>query len=149
MANGSADQKGIYRILDANLNRAAEGLRVLEEISRFILNDRALSSRLKTIRHKLNRKLKKLLSAGGKLIEARDSKHDVGKALRGAELVRKDIRDIFFANIQRVKESVRVLEEFSKLINIKRALDFKEIRYEIYGIEKSITKKMQALRHSR
>jgi hypothetical protein len=149
LAKKSADLKGIHRILDANLNRAAEGLRVCEEISRFILNDRALSRSLKDIRHKVNRKLKTLLSAGASLIEARDSRADVGKAIRGLELERKNVEEIFFANIQRVKESVRVLEEFSKLLDIKRALDFKEIRYQVYGIEKNVTEKMRALRHSR
>jgi thiamine-phosphate pyrophosphorylase len=62
---------------------------------------------------------------------------------------RNDPRDIFFANIQRVKESIRVLEEFSKLVSVKSALDLKKIRYDIYGIEKSIAEKMRALRHSR
>ena len=41
------------RIIDANLNRAAEGLRVLEDIARLGLNDASLSERLKTLRHEL------------------------------------------------------------------------------------------------
>jgi thiamine-phosphate pyrophosphorylase len=39
------------RLIDANLNRAREGLRVLEDLARFELDDAALSERAKQIRH--------------------------------------------------------------------------------------------------
>ena len=39
------------RIIDANINRAGEGLRFLEEIARFVLDDAALSQQLKNMRH--------------------------------------------------------------------------------------------------
>ncbi|MDD4908408.1 MAG: thiamine-phosphate pyrophosphorylase [Candidatus Omnitrophica bacterium] len=149
MAKRNYNLKGVYRILDANFNRASEGLRVCEEVSRFILNDRALSGSLKNIRHKINKELKGFFAPGSSLLEARNSGGDVGKTLYAKEMERNDPRDIFFANIQRVKESIRVLEEFSKLVSIKSALDLKKIRYDIYGIEKSIAEKMRALRHSR
>ena len=72
------------------------------------------------------------------LLEGRDSATDTGKSIYVNELNRKDVRDIFFANIQRVKESLRVLEEFSKLFSIKTAVSFKEIRYQVYELEKKI-----------
>jgi len=149
LAKTKINTRGVYRILDANFNRIAEGLRVCEEVSRFILNDARLSLRLKVIRHSIQKKLKNIVAKSGNLIEARDTLGDVGRYISSGELSRKDYHDILFANIQRVKESLRVLEEFSKLISEKAALDFKKIRYEIYGIEKRIAAKIKALHHRR
>ncbi len=129
------NQDKINRIIDANINRAKEGLRVCEEIVRFILNSRELTSGLKRVRHKISL-LAGSLASQDKLLKERASLKDVGRGIRACELKRESLRDIFSANIQRVKESIRVLEEFSKLINIKAALGFKAIRYEIYEIEK-------------
>ncbi|MCJ7669103.1 MAG: hypothetical protein MUO61_01115, partial [Dehalococcoidia bacterium] len=63
------------RMIDANLNRSSEGLRVLEDVARFLLNDAELSQRLRTLRHDLARQTKSL-SVG--LLSQRDSEHDVG-----------------------------------------------------------------------
>ncbi|MFA5156252.1 MAG: thiamine-phosphate pyrophosphorylase [Candidatus Omnitrophota bacterium] len=137
----STGKNNIDRILDANINRAKEGLRVCEEVTRFILESRSLTASLKNIRHKVS-SLAKRLSPQAKLFSGRDSAKDTGRLVYAAELKRKDICDIFLANIQRVKESVRVLEEFSKLINIKAAVSFKNIRYEVYELEKKIAQKI-------
>lgn len=127
----------VNRIIDANINRAKEGLRVCEEIARFILDNRQLTSSLKMIRHDLT-SLSGSLASRDELLKERSSIKDVGRFVKANELKRGGLNDIFFANIQRVKESVRVLEEFSKLINIKVALGFKDIRYKIYEIERKI-----------
>lgn len=74
------------------------------------------------------------------LLNARDARRDVGRKIYANELKRENVSDIFFANIQRAKESVRVLEEFSKLKNRKLAIKFKEIRYGIYEFEKEAVK---------
>lgn len=140
---GHFNIKGVDRIIDANLNRAQEGLRVCEEIARFILNSRSLTSELKNVRHKVSL-IARNKSVFLDIIRRRNSLNDPGKEIYGNELRRKDYRDIFFANIQRVKESIRVLEEFSKLKDTSCAIGFKRIRYRIYEIEKSIT---QRLRH--
>jgi hypothetical protein len=133
----------VIRIIDANINRLKEGLRVCEEITRFILNNRELTSDLKEIRHKVD---KIILSLPKKinLLKKRDSPRDVGRYIYKNELKRRGYQDIFFANIQRVKESIRVLEEFSKLTNVKAAIKFKEIRYGIYETEKKISRKISA-----
>jgi len=128
-------QYKINRVIDANINRAKEGLRVCEEVTRFILDNRRLTSELKIIRHNLN-SIATSLAVKDKLIKERSSLKDVGRLLKANELRRDGVSDIFSANIGRVKESVRVLEEFSKLINLKAALGFKSIRYRIYEIEK-------------
>lgn len=136
--------KEVNRIIDANINRAKEGLRVCEEISRFILSNSKLTAQFKRIRHKIST-LSGLLPCAAQLLKERKSLSDVGKNIRANELERKNLTDIFFANIQRAKESIRVLEEFSKLINKKAALEFKKIRYAVYETEKRTAKKIFAL----
>lgn len=130
---------GAYRIIDANYNRAKEGLRVCEELARFILNNAKLTSELKSIRHSIADIINKHSLYPG-IIKERESLHDVGKNIYGNELRRQDINSIFYANIQRVKESIRVLEEFSKLFSQKLPLGFKELRYKIYAVEAKIAR---------
>ena len=140
--------KIINRIIDANINRAKEGLRVCEEITRFILNSAALTAEFKKLRHRIDSILKELPDRL-MLLKERSSLNDVGKNIYANELKRKNYQEIFFANIQRVKESVRVLEEFTKLQNSRLAIKFKEIRYRIYEIEKRVAKKIPSLRRHR
>lgn len=137
----------INRIIDANLNRAKEGLRVCEEVTRFILDSHSLTEGFKKIRHQIDGLLKKI-PPKIKLLSERKSLKDVGLNIYlKSEFKRQDFRDVFFANIQRVKESIRVLEEFFKLKNIRLAARFKEIRYDLYEIEKKVAKKFSTLRH--
>ena len=142
----SADN--INRVFDANINRAKEGLRVCEEVTRFLLNNRALTAELKSCRHSIDAILKKIPQAL-KFLKMRDSGHDIGKNIYINELKRGNIQDIFFANMQRVKESIRVLEEFSKLENINCAIRFKRLRYRIYEIEKKSAGRVSALSNTR
>lgn len=132
------------RIIDANLNRLKEGLRVCEEIVRFILNSHSLTAEFKRIRHKIDG-ISNGLPSKRLLVGERDSLNDTGKGIYINELKRKDYRDIFFANIQRAKESARVLEEFSKLFNKNIAVDFKKIRYHIYEIEKKSAQRISVI----
>jgi len=134
----------VHRIIDANLNRVKEGLRVCEEITRFILDDRRFTALFKLYRHEIDVIVKKVYPAA-KLLEERRSAEDVGRKNSGSELKRSGLKDIFWANIQRVKESLRVLEEFSKLKNREAALRFKQLRYKVYEIEKESFKKVSAL----
>jgi len=138
----------IYRIIDANLNRAKEGLRVCEEITRFILGSQKLTALLKDIRHRIDLDARKIYPVE-KLINQRNSDTDVGRRNCSGELERYNCQDIFFANIQRAKESLRVLEEFSKLLDVKVALSFKQLRYKVYEIEKESFKKVSALPDSK
>lgn len=133
-----------HRIIDANINRAKEGLRVCEEITRFMLGSLSLTEEFKKIRHEID-KIVKDMPRLKDLIGARDSLKDVGRNIYANELKRKNFKDIFFANIQRIKESVRVLEEFSKLENINQAIRFKKIRYGLYELEKKTAQKISAL----
>ena len=128
--------KGVLRIIDANINRAKEGLRVCEEVTRFIACDRGVTSRFKAIRHKLDG-FTAAYRRDPRLLDERESRADVGRSIRSAGELRRDgWRDIFAANLQRVKESIRVLEEFSKLDDRRRARGFKQLRYAVYELEK-------------
>jgi thiamine-phosphate pyrophosphorylase len=141
--------RAVYRIIDANTNRLKEGLRVCEEICRFALNSGSLTKGFKDTRHNV-RGILKTLPESDSFIEDRDISGDTGKQIHHTqELKRKDCRDIFSANIQRVKESLRVLEEFSKLSSAKAALGFKKERYRVYELEKKVTQRLAPLRNHR
>jgi thiamine-phosphate pyrophosphorylase len=137
----------MYRILDANVNRAKEGLRVCEEVCRFMLNSRVLTQKFKTCRHRIERLVKKFRH-DPRLLASRDSANDVGLSVYSkSEFSRCTFRDVFSANIQRVKESVRVLEEFSKLDDVRVAFGLRDLRYEIYALEKEVVKRFKTLGH--
>ena len=96
------------RIIDANLNRAAEGLRTLEDIARYGLNDTVLTQKLKDARHGL---VRADLPLNLELLRARDSAGDVGTLLTvPGERPEKDLPIIVIANARRIQESLRVLE---------------------------------------
>jgi thiamine-phosphate pyrophosphorylase len=130
------DEKKLHRIIDANLNRAREGLRVCEDICRFIWDKKEETRAFKEIRHRLTGIVMSLDIP--KLLGSRDIEGDVGKITLNGELRRREVSDIFYANAQRVKESIRVLEEFSKLTNAPLTKDLKKLRYCIYALEKKV-----------
>jgi hypothetical protein len=121
------------RLIDANLNRLREGIRVVEDIFRYIFNDKITASRLKTVRHLAR------IENYSELLESRDIKNDVLKSTTKSEQLRDNLKAILIANFKRAQESARVLEEFGKLLSSKESENFKYIRYELYDIEKSIT----------
>ncbi|MBU0686941.1 MAG: thiamine phosphate synthase [Candidatus Margulisbacteria bacterium] len=128
----------IYRIFDANINRALEGLRVVEEIARFILEDKKLSSKIKGLRGKVKYACS-LIPQQQLIIKIRDSKKDVGwKVYPKSESSRADIISIYKANIKRATEALRVLEEFTKLINPGAGRAFKDLRFMVYDLEKEL-----------
>lgn len=128
--NEEATASSIYRIVDANLNRLREGLRVLEDICRFGLDDEKNASTIKDLRHMV--RLDDLTT----LLDARDILGDVLKKSTKSELRRENLNDIITANIKRCQESSRVLEEILKTINAEKSVNFKEIRYALYDLEK-------------
>jgi hypothetical protein len=142
--------KKIYRIIDANFNRSREGLRVCEDISRFILNSSAISRELKAVRHGVSAIIKSSPATATILLESRDAAKDVGRSFRlKTEVKRCGYADIFIASIQRVKESLRVLEEFFKLIDIELAVKLSELRFRAYEIEKKAAKRLSSVCHHR
>ena len=127
----------ISRIIDANFNRSREGLRVCEEVARFVWNSAALTKELKSVRHSITDILKKVCAPSKILFATRNVRSDVGRKERAkSEMRRLDYTDIFSANIERAKESLRVLEEFFKLIDKNDSIKFTKLRFKIYEIEK-------------
>lgn len=143
-----SQKNNVYRIIDANLNRVKEGLRVCEEITRFILDNRKFTVLFKKIRHQIDG-LARQICPVAVLLGQRKSDGDVGRHNCRGEFKRGNCKDIFWANIQRVKESLRVLEEFGKLADPAAARAFKQLRYKIYEIEKKSFKEISALPDSR
>ncbi|MDR1614739.1 MAG: thiamine-phosphate pyrophosphorylase [Campylobacteraceae bacterium] len=125
----------ILRLIDANLNRLREGIRVVEDIRRYCFDDENSAKELKKLRHKA--RLEPYLA----LLKTRDIEHDVLKSTTKSESSRKDLLSIQTANLKRVQESARVLEETLKLYDAEDAEIFKEIRYSLYAIEKNLLEK--------
>lgn len=132
----------VFRTIDANANRLTEGLRVCEDISRFILRDKTKTQKFKSLRHKAFSAFKNFDNNKKILAKFRNPERDVGKETIKSETKRKDVGDIFRANIKRAEESARVLEEFSKLADTQLSDKFKSMRFELYSLEKSIVKKL-------
>jgi len=122
----------LYRVVDANLNRLKEGIRVIEDIMRYRDNNKTLSKQLKNLRHRAR------VNETLELLQYRDSINDVLRASSQSELNRSDTISILTANFKRGEESARVLEELYKLGNIEYSENFKYIRYELYNLEKEI-----------
>ena len=131
-----ADSKKLWRILDANFNRTKEGLRVCEDICRYAYDSNIETRQLKKIRHDLTTVLGVLNIRD--LLLSREVESDVGRKSTASEFKREDLKDVFYANAQRVKESLRVLEEVLKLLNPDGAQNVKNLRYQFYAIEKKM-----------
>ena len=121
----------IYRVVDANINRLKEGIRVIEDILRYKDNNKEIASKLKELRHLATFKSQELL-------KNRDSINDVLRTSTKSEQNRTSLESIIVANFKRGQESSRVLEEIFKLIDISKSENFKYIRYELYNLEKVI-----------
>lgn len=118
-------------ILDANINRVGEGLRVIEDWARFYISSPGLTKRLRKNRHDLWESVKDKYP---EIITGRDSGEDILADKK--ETGRKREADIPKASFNRVKEGLRVLEEMGKLISPEASYKFKKMRFDIYKIEK-------------
>jgi thiamine-phosphate pyrophosphorylase len=152
------------RIVDANLNRSVEGLRVLGDVARFVLNDATLSQQLRGTRHSLAEVGESL---GIILLEERDAEHDVGRenviarppslitsrpsviaSRRRSNLNKQsypDLASLVGANANRVEESLRVLEELAKLDELSSKLDaakFEKMRFRLYSVGKEMVSRL-------
>ena len=130
-------EKAIYRIIDANFNRAREALRVMEEFCRFAMNSKPLNAKIKDLRHKLSSAISQLDSA--KLIASRDTVEDVGTDIKvDNQLSRTDLFDCFTAAAKRLPEALRALTETVQTINPQLAAQIEQLRYSSYTLEKEI-----------
>lgn len=123
------------RIIDANLNRSKEALRVVEDILRFNYNDEDLATQLKSVRANLGNIAKK----HARTIAHRDTQNDcLTQVTLNEERKRESLFDVLIANFKRAQESMRVLEEVFKLVNLESSLLSKQLRYKTYILEKQV-----------
>lgn len=128
---------GLLRLLDAAANRAGEALRVVEDHARFVLDDAGLVAECKAMRHELTAALAGLPL--GERLAARDTVGDVGTAITTAgEATRRDPADVATANVRRLQESLRSLEEYAKLLDPPAAARCEALRYRAYTLQKSL-----------
>jgi thiamine-phosphate pyrophosphorylase len=132
----------LLQIIDANLNRTREGLRVCEDIARFSLRNKAATEALKTIRHgATNLVLKSKKISFAELLSGRNTAKDKTKFIDFTDSAKIEISDIFMSNMERAKESLRVLEECFKVIDEKISRGYRKLRFDAYDVEKRIVKK--------
>lgn len=127
----------VLRIIDANANRAREALRVMEEASRFLLDDAPLTESLKHLRHDLAAALSHL----DNLEANRDTPGDVGTAITtDAEASRASSADVVIAAGKRLSEALRAIEEYGKTISASFAAAIEQLRYRGYDIEQRLNR---------
>jgi thiamine-phosphate pyrophosphorylase len=140
LAEDNRLESKLYSAIDANINRSLEGIRVCEDIFRFIMHNSILSLRLKGIRHDIVNALK--LFSFEILLNSRDIEKDSQKFIDlKSEKTRNSIPDLAKSNLHRAMEAMRSLEEFSKLLKHASVIDenpFQKIRFELYSLEKEI-----------
>ena len=126
-------QQVLYRILDANLDRAREGLRIIEEWCRFGLNDAILTEQIKHLRQTLGS------WHSNELRQSRDTPGDTGTALSHPKEKQRDtLETVVQVNCCRVQEALRVLEEYGKLYGTEIANGAKQMRYQLYTLESKL-----------
>lgn len=124
--------------MDANVDRCQEGLRTLEDVARFVLNDGYLAGRLRDLRHGVAHAVE---SMDTELLAARRADEDVGAAPGLLEEERQNLPQLVRANAKRVEEALRVLEEFARLQELPKGLDveaFKLARFAVYELEQRL-----------
>ena len=131
MGNKKSSIKKCLRLLDANANRCREGLRVIEDTARFVMRSEGLYKKARALRHGSDKLVRALYP---ELIAVRDSGGDSGRMI--AEGKKAGLGAVVVSNFKRVEESLRVLEEYSKLISSVAGRGFKKIRFAVYSLEK-------------
>jgi len=128
----------VLRLLDANANRAREGLRVVEDYARFVVDDRELSAALKELRHAFATVLKPTLAEA---ILHRDTPGDVGTGIKTqTEQRREDVADVVTAAGKRIGEALRAIEEYLKIVSPADGSRVEQLRYRFYDIEQRIAR---------
>ena len=133
----------VWRIIDVNANRAMEGARAAEEFVRFVLQERGLTARMRRLRHDIGHAVTRFPDEMSSRLAARDTRRDVG---RDARPRRSQWTSLLSDNLQRLKESLRVLEECARAITPTTARHFQRLRFDAYALEQAIHQRLAALR---
>ncbi len=127
----------VARILDVGANRVREAVRVVEDYCRFVLDDAVLSAEAKGLRHAFTTAMAEHAPAG--LLQARDTLGDVGTSIHTeAEQTRSSLEDVVRANLKRLEEALRSLEEFSKVVSPVLGRLLEQLRYRAYTLERAV-----------
>ena len=133
----------IFRMIDVNLNRISEGIRVLEDISRLVMEYSQITADLRESRHTV-RKL--LAEVDDQLILSRNASSDIGRKISGQSTIdsKKDIKQLVVSNFKRVEEGLRSIEESLKIVDhYQKSKQVENLRFRIYEIEKRLNMKLQ------
>lgn len=131
------EQADAGRVVDANLNRAREALRVLEDYCRFVLNDRVLTGQVKEMRHELAA----AALPAGVLLAARDTPGDVGTTVTtSGEYDRASPAQVAAVNLKRLQEALRSIEEYGKVFGEWLGRQAETIRYRAYMLERAVVR---------
>ncbi len=126
----------IYRIIDANINRISEGLRVLEDLARFHYDAPEITEEIKNIRHQVRKNVNHLYHD---FISQRDSSNDIGLTISQKNDLdnKQNFKALIMGNYKRIQEGLRVVEESLKVAgHYKLSKSYEQCRYDIYTIEK-------------
>jgi thiamine-phosphate pyrophosphorylase len=133
----------VYRILDANFNRAREAVRVAEDFARFALSDADLAGGFKNLRSMLQECYQRFPAPA--LLAARDTGGDVGTAITSpTEMRRADAASVAVAACKRLTEALRTLEEYAKLALAEEAPKLEAMRYQAYQLEQRLGRRLSA-----
>lgn len=126
-------EQAAWRILDANANRAAEGLRTLEDFARLAREDAMAAEWVKNLRHRLGSCVQNL--SRSERLQSRSTESDAGTEIStSTEAYRGTVDSVVTPAVERVTQSLRQLEEFSKIVMPAVSEDFKQLRYDAYDI---------------
>jgi len=122
-----------HRLLDANLNRAFEALRTLEDIARF-QDHAAFQTQYKLLRHKLRAATQDWCHE--QLYVSRNADHDVGRETKTSSETSRTggLLEISEAASQRLQQSLRCLEEVAKFLYPSSAAPIEAVRYRGYDL---------------
>lgn len=131
----------VARLIDANLNRVKEGLRVCEDVSRFIYEQEDWFLSFRDLRHQVTQLALERMDLP-RLTQFRDSENDLGRGIDAMKKGDPSIQDLLIRNLQRAKEGLRVLEEFGHQIDPSLRQAFQTLRYTLYTLEKKIVSQL-------
>jgi len=135
----------VYRILDANFNRAREALRVAEDCGRFALNDPAITAMAKNLRSDLAEILQVMPAA--EFLVSRDTPGDIGTEISSpTETKRGGLADVVTAACKRLTEALRTIEEYGKLVAPEKVLQIERMRYNGYTLEQRVVGRLMVAR---
>ncbi len=121
-------RQNIWRLLDANANRAREGLRIIEDTARFVLDKPEAARALRALRHGVDALVR---SRYKQLLTGRDVAHDSGRA-NPSKRYKGGIPSLLAANFKRCEEALRVLEEYGRLLTPRAVREAQALRFKVY-----------------